>query len=161
MASSTDALELLGVLEPVAIAYFSDTSLSHPLPLLHGLSHSLSVLGHLDAGGGWNPASLQPNGVFSPPACFLLPLPTLPCSCAHSVAKGTPQRTAYVAHFKRFTLLKLILETKINLSNKNTHCPLCVLGEDRTWWWCQVYLCLWEELLRTSLPSLSLSVLCS
>lgn len=65
-AVSRDALELLGVFEPVATACFSATSLSHSLPLLHGLSLRLSLMEHFDAGHGWNPPPLQSDNVFPP-----------------------------------------------------------------------------------------------
>lgn len=78
VASSRDALELLGVFEPAAAACFSATCLSHSLPLLHGLSLRLSVVEHLDAGHGWNPSPLQSDNVF-PPMLTLFSSPS-PCT---------------------------------------------------------------------------------
>lgn len=39
---------------------------------------------------------------------------------------------------------KLILEPKINLSDKTIHWPLSVLVENRACRWCRLYLCLRE-----------------
>jgi len=97
VAGSTDALELLGVFEPAAIACSSASSLSHPLPLLHGLSHSLSLVGHFSVGEGWNPAPLQPDSVS-------LPLPTLfslsPCCPALALIQWQrgPHRGLHMLH---------------------------------------------------------------